>query len=53
MTDGEAIWLASEYVGQRCTLRQYFPSPDLTDFGSCNGTRTALANWYTRITQLR
>lgn len=53
VTDGDAIWLASEYVGQRCTLRQYFPSPDLTDFGSCNATRTALANWYTRITKLR
>lgn len=51
--DGRSIWLASEYIGQRCTLAEYFPNPDLTDFGSCNNTRTSLANWYTRITKLR
>jgi hypothetical protein len=50
---GRSIWLASEYIGQRCTLAEYFPNPDLTDFGSCNNTRTSLANWYTRITKLR
>jgi len=53
VVDGSSIWLASEYIGQRCTLAEYFPNPDLTDFGSCNNTRTSLANWYTRITKLR
>jgi hypothetical protein len=53
VTDGKTIWMASEYIGQTCTLKQYFPSPpSLTDFGSCGGTRTSLANWYTRLTKL-
>jgi len=38
------FWLASEYIGQVCTLQQY-----LADF-TCNKTRAALGNWYTRIT---
>ena len=45
---GNSIWIASEYIGQRCTLTKYEANP----FGSCNGTRTALANWYTRISQV-
>ena len=44
-----AIWIASEYIGQTCTLAQYEAAP----FGSCGGTRTALANWYTRISQVQ
>jgi len=53
VVDNGSIWLASEYIGQRCTLAQYYPNPpDQTNFGSCNNTRTALANWYTRITKL-
>lgn len=46
---GSNVWIASEYIGQRCTLRQYEAAP----FGTCNDTRTALANWGTRISQLR
>jgi hypothetical protein len=45
---GNSIWIASEYIGQTCTLAQYETSP----FGSCNGTRTALANWDTRISRI-
>jgi hypothetical protein len=52
VTDGANIWLASEYIGQTCTLAQYFPSPTLAGFGSCGGTRTSLGNWYTRLTKL-
>ena len=26
-TDGSDIWIASEYIGQTCTLGQYYPSP--------------------------
>jgi hypothetical protein len=46
--DGGNIWMASEYIGpaggQPCTLATYVS----TGF-SCSGTRTSLANWYTRI----
>jgi hypothetical protein len=47
--DGSTIWIASEYIGQTCTLAQY----EATPFGSCGGTRTALANWATRISQIK
>jgi hypothetical protein len=46
--DGSSIWIASEYIGQTCTLTEYLTPP----IGSCGGTRTALANWYTRISRL-
>jgi len=45
VADGDHIWMASEFIGQTCTLAQYMTSP----FGSCGGTRTALANWGTHI----
>jgi hypothetical protein len=47
--DGTSIWTASEYIGQSCTLAQYEAAP----FGSCSGTRTALANWGTRISKIK
>lgn len=47
-TDGSSIWIASEYIAQTCTQTQYEQAP----FGSCNGTRTSLANWATRLTRL-
>ncbi len=49
VTDGSSIWLASEYIGQTCDLTQYLTG----DIGSCGGTRTALANWFTRISKLK
>jgi len=48
VTDGSAIWIASEYIAQTCTLQQYLAAP----IGSCGGTRTSLANWATRISKL-
>jgi hypothetical protein len=42
---GNTVWIASEYIAQSCTLAQYEAAP----FGTCNGTRTALANWSTHI----
>ena len=45
---GGTVWIASEYIGQTCTLSQYVASP----FGSCGGTRTALANWGTFISSV-
>jgi hypothetical protein len=46
---GSNIWIASEYIGQTCTLAEYEAAP----FGSCGGTRTALANWGTRISLVK
>jgi hypothetical protein len=48
VTDGANIWIASEYVAQTCTLNEYLNGA----VGSCGGTRTALANWATRISKL-
>lgn len=49
VTDGESIWIASEYIAQTCDLSTYlFGGP----IGSCGATRTALANWATRISKL-
>ena len=48
VTDGSSIWIASEYIAQTCTLTQYLTGA----IGSCGGTRTALANWATRISKL-
>lgn len=42
------VWIASEYIAQTCTLAQYQSAP----FGSCGGTRTALANWSTHISAI-
>jgi hypothetical protein len=50
--DGNKLWLASESIEQTCTLAQYIGPPDLSQVGSCGGTRTALANWGTRVSSL-
>ena len=47
--DGDTIWLANEYINQTCNLQQYLTGA----IGSCGGTRTSLANWGTRISQVR
>ena len=47
--EGRTIWIATEYIGQTCALAVYQSG----ELGSCNGTRTALANWYTRISRVR
>jgi hypothetical protein len=44
---GSNVWLASEYIGQTCTLDQYLDSAF-----RCGNTRTALANWDTRISEV-
>ena len=45
--DGRSVWLASEYIGQSCTFDEYVA----TGF-TCGNTRTALANWGTRISRV-
>jgi hypothetical protein len=49
VSDGSSLWIASEYIGQSCTLSQYLVSGG--GF-TCGGTRSSLANWATRISQL-
>ena len=44
--DGNSIWIASEYIGQTCTLAQW-----TADF-TCGATRAQLGNWGTRISKL-
>ena len=44
---GSNVWLASEYIGQSCDFSTY----ERTGF-RCGNTRTALANWYTRISEV-
>jgi hypothetical protein len=45
--DGTNMWIASEYIGQSCNLSQYMATG-----ASCGQTRTSLANWDTRITEV-
>jgi hypothetical protein len=46
VVDGNDVWVASEWIGQTCTLAQYMAST------SCGGTRVTLGNWYTRISKV-
>src|SRR6202140_226702 len=46
-TDGNTIWIASEYINQTCTYDQFIT----TNF-RCGNTRTQLANWGTRISKI-
>jgi len=49
---GNTVWIASEYIGQTCTYRQFITNTPASPLFSCNKTRTALANWGTRISQV-
>ena len=44
---GNGVWIASEYIGQSCDFSTY----ERTNF-RCFNSRTALANWYTRISEV-
>jgi hypothetical protein len=44
--DTGSIWLASEYIAQRCGINEW-----LAD-STCGFTRTLFANWSTRITEI-
>ncbi len=46
-TDGNNIWIASEYIGQTCNVAQYLADK------TCGGTRAPLGNWGTRISELK
>lgn len=47
---GDQVWTGSEYIGQTCDLATY---ADPAHFGSCGGTRSTYANWYTRISHFQ
>ena len=49
VVDDDDIWIASEYIGQTCSLTAYVGPP----FGSCGGTRVTLGNWGTRISRIK
>lgn len=49
VADGNSIWIANEYIGQTCNLREFKIAP----FGTCNGTRGAFGNWGTRISRIK
>jgi len=53
-TVGNTIWIASEMINQTCTLAQYEGAAfgGTGAFGSCDGTRSSLANWSTEITKI-
>ena len=53
VVDGNEIWMATEYAGQTCTLEEFITDTEESPLFSCGGTRTLIANWYTRITRLR
>jgi hypothetical protein len=53
VADGDNIWMASEYIGQTCTFAQYVTNTAASPLFSCGKTRTSLANWDTRITEVR
>ncbi len=46
-SDGNTIWIASEYVNQTCTYNTWLA----TNF-RCGNTRTQLGNWGTRISKI-
>jgi len=46
-SDGNSIWIASEYVNQTCDFATWLGSGF-----RCGNTRTQLANWSTRISQI-
>jgi hypothetical protein len=43
---GNTIWIASEYVAQTCSYTTYLADP------TCGGTRGALGNWSTHVSQV-
>jgi len=46
---GDRVWIASEYIGQRCSLTRFLVDTARSPFGTCEMTRAPLGNWSTRI----
>jgi hypothetical protein len=47
VTQGDSLFIASEWIGQTCTFSTYVQDT------TCGATRTALANWSTRLSVVR
>jgi len=47
VTDGDSIWIGSEFIAQTCTFAEYQKDP------GCGGTRVTLGNWATRISVVK
>jgi hypothetical protein len=47
VTDGDKVWIASEWTAQTCTFSAYLQDQ------TCGGTRTALGNWSTRLSLVK
>jgi hypothetical protein len=55
VTDGNNVWIASEYIAQTCTLDEYLfagPVGACPDAAHPTGSRTSLMNWSTRVSKL-
>ena len=56
VTDGNSVWIASEYIAQTCTFDVWLFGP--AGIGACadaahpTGSRTAVMNWSTRLSKL-
>ncbi|MFL5249712.1 MAG: hypothetical protein ACJ79V_17975, partial [Myxococcales bacterium] len=48
-SDGDSVWISSEFVAQTCDFTTYLQAP----FGTCGNTRGSLGNWATRVSQVR
>jgi hypothetical protein len=54
--DGNSIWVASEYIAHACDYATWGGSSFAGGTGTvgiCGGTRAALGNWSTRVTQVK
>ena len=49
--DGDTLWIANESIEQTCTVQEWLFG--VNGLGSCGRTRTALANWGTRVSALK
>jgi hypothetical protein len=55
VTDGNTLWIASEYIAQTCDLETYLfggPIGACPDAAHPTGSRTSLGNWSTRVSKL-
>jgi hypothetical protein len=46
VADGDTVWIANEYIAQQCDADAWLADT------TCGGTRTALANWATRVSAI-
>jgi hypothetical protein len=47
VVDGTSVWIASEFIGQTCTINTFQVDP------TCGGTRAVFGNWDTQISRIK